>query len=106
LDAFRRLAEVEGRIHGTPADEVHFHELGSVDTLIDICGVMTLLDDLDIDHIAASPLPYSRGLTSAAHGTLPVPAPATLELLVGVPLIGVEAEGELVTPTGAAIAAA
>jgi uncharacterized protein (TIGR00299 family) protein len=105
MNAFRRLAEAEAKIHGTAVDEVHFHELGSVDTLIDICGTMMLLDDLEIDQVAASPLPYSRGLVDTAHGTLPVPAPATLELLVGIPLTGVETEGELVTPTGAAIAA-
>jgi pyridinium-3,5-bisthiocarboxylic acid mononucleotide nickel chelatase len=105
LDAFRRLAEVEGKVHGIPVDEVHFHELGAVDTLVDICGAMTLLDDLDVDKVACSPLPYSRGLISAAHGTLPTPAPATLELLVGAPLVGIETEGELVTPTGAVITA-
>jgi uncharacterized protein (TIGR00299 family) protein len=105
LRAFRRLAEVEAKVHGIPVEEVHFHELGAVDTLVDICGVMTLLDELGVDKVASSPLPYSRGLISAAHGALPAPAPATLELLVGAPFVGIETEGELVTPTGAAIAA-
>lgn len=105
LEVFRRLAEVEGTIHGVPTEEVRFHEVGAVDALVDVCGAMTLLDELGIERVCCSPLPYSRGLVGAAHGTLPVPAPATLGLLVGVPLVGVETEAELVTPTGAAIAA-
>jgi pyridinium-3,5-bisthiocarboxylic acid mononucleotide nickel chelatase len=105
LQAFQRLAEVEGAIHGVPPAEVRFHELGAVDALIDVCGAMTLLDDLEIERVGCSPLPYSHGLVVAAHGTLPVPAPATLGLLAGAPFVGVETEAELVTPTGAAIAA-
>lgn len=105
LDAFARLAEVEGRIHGVPADDVHFHELGSLDTLVDVCGAFVLLEVLAIERVACSPLPFARGLTRAAHGVLPLPAPATLGLLEGVPLVGVDTEAELVTPTGAAIAA-
>jgi uncharacterized protein (TIGR00299 family) protein len=106
LDAFARLAAAEGRIHSVPADDVELHELGSTDTLVDVCGAMTLLDELAIDRVACSPLPYSRGVVPSRHGTLPVPAPATLELLVGAPLVGVDSDAELVTPTGAAIAAA
>jgi uncharacterized protein (TIGR00299 family) protein len=105
LEAFARLAEVEGRIHGVPPEEVHFHELGGVDTLVDVCGAFVLLDDLGIRRVASSPLPFARGLTRASHGVLPLPAPATLGLLEGAPLVGVETEAELVTPTGAAIAA-
>jgi hypothetical protein len=105
LDAFARLAEVEGGIHGVLPDAVHFHELGSLDTLVDVCGAFCLLDDLGIERVASSPLPFARGLTTAAHGVLPLPAPATLALLEGVPLVGVDIETELVTPTGAAIAA-
>jgi uncharacterized protein (TIGR00299 family) protein len=105
LETFRRLAEVEGAIHGLPPEDVRFHEIGGVDALVDVCGAMMLLDDLGIEHIGCSPLPYSRGLVDAAHGTLPVPAPATLALLAGAPFVGVETEAELVTPTGAAIAA-
>lgn len=105
LDTFARLADAEGRIHGVPPDEVHFHELGAVDTLVDVCGAFVLLDDLGIDRVSCSPLPFARGLTRAAHGVLPLPAPATLGLLEGAPLVGVETEAELVTPTGAAIAA-
>jgi pyridinium-3,5-bisthiocarboxylic acid mononucleotide nickel chelatase len=105
LNAFARLAEVEGTIHGVPADDVHFHELGSLDTLIDVCGTFVLLDDLEVERVACSPLPFARGFTRAAHGVLPLPAPATLGLLEGAELAGVETEAELVTPTGAAIAA-
>jgi uncharacterized protein (TIGR00299 family) protein len=105
LAAFARLAAVEGAIHGVPAEDVHFHELGSLDTLVDVCGAFVLLDDLGVERVSCSPLPFARGFTRAAHGVLPLPAPATLGLLEGVPLIGVEAEAELVTPTGAAIAA-
>jgi hypothetical protein len=105
LEAFARLAEAEGRIHGVPADDVHFHELGSLDTLVDVCGAFVLFEDLAIERVACSPLPFARGLTRAAHGVLPLPAPATLGLLEGVPLVGVDTEAELVTPTGAAIAA-
>jgi pyridinium-3,5-bisthiocarboxylic acid mononucleotide nickel chelatase len=104
LEAFARLAEVEGRIHGVPADDVHFHELGSLDTLVDVCGTVVLLDDLGVERVVSSPLPFARGLVKAAHGVLPLPAPATLGLLEGAPLVGVETEAELVTPTGAAIA--
>jgi pyridinium-3,5-bisthiocarboxylic acid mononucleotide nickel chelatase len=106
LDAFARLAEAEGRIHGVPAEDVHFHELGGVDTIVDVCGAFVLLDELRVERVACSPLPFARGLTRAAHGVLPLPAPATLGLLEGAPLVGVDTAAELVTPTGAAIAAA
>ena len=105
LEAFGRLAEVEGGIHGLPPDEVHFHELGSHDTLIDVCGAFVLLDELRVERVASSPLPFARGFVKAAHGVLPLPAPATLGLLQGASLVGVDTEAELVTPTGAAIAA-
>ncbi len=105
LAAFARLAEVEGGIHGVPPDDVHFHELGSLDTLVDVCGAFVLLDELAVERVVSSPLPFARGLTRAAHGTLPLPAPATLGLLEGAALVGVDTEAELVTPTGAVIAA-
>lgn len=105
LEAFKRLAEVEGAIHGVPPDDVHFHELGSLDTLVDVCGTFVLLDELGVERVASSPLPFARGLVKAAHGVLPLPAPAALGLLEGAALIGVETQAELVTPTGAAIAA-
>jgi pyridinium-3,5-bisthiocarboxylic acid mononucleotide nickel chelatase len=106
LEAFRRLAEVEGGVHGVPPDDVHFHELGSLDTLVDVCGAFVLLDELGVERVVSSPLPFARGLVEAAHGVLPLPAPATLGLLQGAELVGIDAADELVTPTGAAIAGA
>lgn len=105
LEAFGRLAEIEGGIHGVPPDDVHFHELGSLDTLIDVCGAFVLLDELRVERVVSSPLPFARGFVRAAHGVLPLPAPATLGLLRGASLVGVDTEAELVTPTGAAIVA-
>jgi len=105
-DAFRRLAEAEGRIHGVPPDEVHFHEVGAIDAIADVCGVALALEALDVDEVACSPLPAPRGFVQAAHGRLPLPAPATLELLKGAPIAGVDLDMELVTPTGAALVAA
>ena len=105
LAVFERLAEAEGTVHGVAAEDVHFHELGSADTLVDVCGTALLLEQLGIERVACSPLPVARGFVRAVHGRLPLPAPATLELLRGVPLVGVELEAELVTPTGAALAA-
>jgi hypothetical protein len=104
LAVFARLAEAEGKIHGTPAEDVHFHELGAVDTLVDVCGAVTLFAELGVERLVCSPLPVARGLVRAAHGILPLPAPATLELLRGAPLVGVDTDVELVTPTGAALA--
>jgi uncharacterized protein (TIGR00299 family) protein len=105
-DAFRRLAEAEGHIHGVPADEVHFHEVGAIDAIADVCGVALALEALDVDEVACSSLPAPTGFVRAAHGRLPLPAPATLELLKGAPIHGVDLDLELVTPTGAALVAA
>jgi uncharacterized protein (TIGR00299 family) protein len=105
LAAFALLAEAEGQVHGVSPDDVHFHELGALDTLIDVCGAFVLLNDLGVSRVACSPLPFARGLTRAAHGVLPLPAPATLGLLADAHLVGVDMEAELVTPTGAAVAA-
>lgn len=104
-EAFRRLAEAEGRIHGCDPDEVHFHEVGARDALADVCGVCLAVESLRIDRVVCSPLPVARGITSAAHGVLPLPAPASLEILRGAPIYGVPAGAELVTPTGAALVA-
>jgi uncharacterized protein (TIGR00299 family) protein len=98
------LAEAEAVVHGAPVDDVHFHELGGVDTLVDVCGAAVLLDDLGIDRITCSPLPVAHGLTRSAHGVLPLPAPATVELLRGAQITGEPGGKELVTPTGAALA--
>jgi uncharacterized protein (TIGR00299 family) protein len=106
-EAFRRLAEAEARVHGTEPDQVHFHEVGALDAVADICGVALALEDLGIDRVVASPVPAPRGLASGSHGPMPVPPPATLEILkgTGAPLYGVEVDVELVTPTGAALLA-
>ena len=105
LRVFRRLAEAEARIHGTTIDEVHFHEIGAVDSLIDIVGFCAGLRRLGVEAVYASPLPLGSGTIRTQHGLLPVPVPATLALLaeVGAPTIPSEAQGELVTPTGAAL---
>ena len=103
---FARLAAAEGRIHGRPPEEVHFHEVGGEDALGDIVGVAAALDDLGIERLTCSPLPAGGGTVTAAHGVLPVPAPAVAVLLSGFELEPGPAAAELVTPTGAAIAAA
>jgi pyridinium-3,5-bisthiocarboxylic acid mononucleotide nickel chelatase len=105
LAVFSRLAEVEAAIHAVPPEDIHFHELGAEDTLIDVVGALTLLDDLGVRRLVCSPLPMGRGVTRAAHGVIPLPAPATAALLVGAPAFGLELEAETVTPTGAALAA-
>ena len=102
-ETFRRLAEAEARIHGTTPSEVHFHEVGAIDALADVCGTCLALESLDVERVVASPLPVSRGFVRAAHGRLPLPAPAVLELLRGVPVVPLEVGRELVTPTGAAL---
>jgi pyridinium-3,5-bisthiocarboxylic acid mononucleotide nickel chelatase len=104
LAVLTRLAEAEARVHGVAPEDVHFHELGAVDTLIDVCGAVSLLSDLQVEKVVCSPLPIARGFIAGAHGLLPLPAPATAELLRGVSVVGVEEEGETVTPTGAALA--
>ena len=104
LAVLQRLVEAEGAIHGVPADDVHFHELGAADTLVDVVGVVTLLGELGVERLVCSPLPAGRGNVQTGHGLLPLPAPATAALLVGAPVFGVELEAELVTPTGAALA--
>jgi uncharacterized protein (TIGR00299 family) protein len=106
LRVLQRLAEAEGAIHGVEADDVHFHELGAVDTFVDVVGAVTLLDELGVRRLVCSPLPSGRGVVKSAHGVLPLPAPATAALLVGAPVFGVDLEAELVTPTGAALASA
>jgi uncharacterized protein (TIGR00299 family) protein len=100
---FIRLASVEAKIHGKSVQEVHFHELGGLDTIIDVVGAVAGMKYLGIEKVYSSPLPLGKGLVKCSHGTLPVPAPATLELLKGVPVYGSNIEAELVTPTGAAI---
>lgn len=101
---FRLVAEAEGRIHGKPAEEVHFHEVGAIDSIIDIVGTAICIDNLAADRIVFSSLPLSKGFVKCQHGVFPLPAPATLEILKGVPVYFTDVNFELVTPTGAAIA--
>lgn len=104
LKALRALAEAEARVHGVPVSEVHFHEVGGVDTLVDIAGVEIALEVLGIARVMCSPIPLSHGFVECAHGKLPVPPPAVMELLKGVSVRPLDIEGETVTPTGAALA--
>jgi uncharacterized protein (TIGR00299 family) protein len=105
LAIFERIADAEGRVHGVPSQDVHFHEVGAVDSILDIAGVVFCLDYLKIEKIYSSPVPLGRGFIKTEHGTIPLPGPATSILLSGVPVYGVPFERELVTPTGAAILA-
>ncbi|MGB9792131.1 MAG: nickel pincer cofactor biosynthesis protein LarC [Thermacetogeniaceae bacterium] len=104
--ALCRLAEAEAAAHGTPLESVHFHELGGLDTLVDLAGAFAGVAHLGVERVFASPLPLARGTAITKHGAIPLPAPATLHLLKGVPSYGVPFEGELVTPTGAVIVTA
>ncbi len=103
LKIFRRLAEVEGKLHNLPPSEIHFHEVGAVDAIIDIVGACVGLELLEVSELTCSPLNVGGGRVEAEHGSLPVPAPATAELLKDIPIYSSGVEGELVTPTGAAI---
>ena len=106
IAVFRKLAQAEAKIHGTSLEQIHFHEVGAVDAIVDIVGAVTALHLLEIEKIVVSPLPLGKGFVHCQHGVIPVPAPATLELLTGMPTFGSEHKGETVTPTGAAILAA
>ena len=103
LSAFRLLAEAEARVHGVPIEQVHFHELGALDTIADVVGCLLGFEQLGIDKIVASPLPWNRGYLEMAHGIYPLPAPASMELMLGIPCYGVDTDIELVTPTGAVL---
>ncbi len=106
LQIFKKLAEAEARIHSCPLDQVHFHEVGGVDAIVDIVGTALGLEFLGVKKIYASRIPLGKGFVSCSHGLLPVPAPATLGILEGIPVYGTDIAHELVTPTGAAIIAA
>jgi uncharacterized protein (TIGR00299 family) protein len=106
LKTFARLAEAEATVHDIPVDRVHFHEVGATDSIVDIVGAAAAVHELKIDAFHFSPIPLGRGLTHSRHGPLPVPGPATLELLRGVPVTGIDVAAETVTPTGAAIVSA
>ena len=103
IEIFARLAEAEGKIHGVAPDKVHFHEVGATDSIVDILAAAIGCRELKIDSLLFSRIPLGRGVTRSQHGPLPIPGPATLELLKGLPIQGINVEGETVTPTGAAI---
>ena len=105
LAVFRRLAEAEAKVHGTTINKVHFHEVGAVDSIADIVGSAVAWDLLGVDRVECSPVPTGTGFVQIAHGRCAIPAPATGELLRGVPIAPCDVEGELTTPTGAAIVA-
>jgi len=106
LRIFQRLAEAEARVHNKAVEEVHFHEVGAVDSIVDIVGTAVGIAFFNPEKIFSSELPMGRGFVNCRHGRLPLPAPATVEVLKGYPVKKVEVEGELVTPTGASIVAA
>lgn len=100
---FRKIAEAEAKIHGVPVEKIHFHEIGAVDTIVDVVGALVGIKLLEIEKVYCSKLNVGSGFVKMAHGTYPVPAPATAELLKGAPLFSTDIKGELITPTGAAI---
>lgn len=97
------IAEAESKVHGVPVSEVHFHEVGMADAMADILGVSLIIERLDPDEVVVSPVHVGSGRVKCAHGWLPVPAPAAAELLKGVPIYSLDVDGELCTPTGAAL---
>jgi uncharacterized protein (TIGR00299 family) protein len=106
LATFQALAEAEGRLHRRPAEQVHFHEVGGVDAIIDVVGTCAALEVLGVDEIVSSAIANGVGMVRSAHGLLPVPAPAVVELLKGIPTYQIDVPLELTTPTGAALMAA
>ncbi|NOY40772.1 MAG: nickel pincer cofactor biosynthesis protein LarC [Planctomycetes bacterium] len=100
---FQKVAEAEAKVHGTTIEKVHFHEVGAVDSIADIVGSAIAWDMLGVDRVVCSAVPTGTGFVNIAHGRCAIPAPATGELLKGVPLAASEVQGELTTPTGAAI---
>lgn len=105
LTAFKHIAQAEAHIHGKDIETVHFHEIGGIDSLVDIIGSFLALDYLGVNQVAATPVPLGSGTIKCAHGTIPVPVPATVAILKGLEVRGSDAKTEIVTPTGAAIVA-
>ena len=103
MSVYNEIAEAESAVHGVPVDQIHFHEVGSMDAVADITAVCLLMHELDVDRVVASPVHVGSGQVRCAHGILPVPAPATAHILKQVPIYGGSIRGELCTPTGAAL---
>jgi len=100
---YKIIGQAEAKVHGTSIDEIHFHEVGSIDAIVDVVGCSILIDMLGIDEVTTSPIHVGFGKVRCEHGVLPVPAPATAEILQGIPIYSGRIEGELCTPTGAAL---
>jgi uncharacterized protein (TIGR00299 family) protein len=105
LSIIKRIGEAEAHVHGVGLEDVHFHEVGAVDTIIDVVGTCIAMDCINPDRVYASPLHVGYGTVTCEHGIMPIPAPATAQILKGIPVYSAQVEGELVTPTGAAIIA-
>jgi pyridinium-3,5-bisthiocarboxylic acid mononucleotide nickel chelatase len=105
LRVFQRMAEAEAGIHGVPVETIHFHELGAVDTIVDVTGALLALEGLGVGRVVSSPVPLGRGMARSAHGAMPLPAPATVALLRDAKVVGVDHAVETVTPTAAALLA-
>lgn len=103
VNVYNLIAEAESTVHGTPVTDIHFHEVGTMDAIMDVAAVCYIMDKLSPDQVCASPVHVGAGTVHCAHGVLPVPAPATAEILKDVPVYGGEIQGELCTPTGAAL---
>ena len=103
LEVYRLIAQAESEVHGKPVDEIHFHEVGSMDAIADVTAVCMLINELKPEEVVASPVHVGCGQVQCAHGTMPVPAPATALILQDVPIYGGSIQGELCTPTGAAL---
>ena len=103
IDAFQRLAAAEAAVHGCSVDAIHFHEVGAVDTLVDVVGAFWALEQVDASRVTSTPLPWFTGTVTCEHGVIPLPAPATLELMRGLPVFATDFTQEMITPTGALI---
>lgn len=106
IKVFQKIGEAEAKIHNTPLEKVHFHEVGAVDSIVDIIGVTLALENLKIEQIYTSPIPLGSGQIKIDHGIYPIPTPATLEILKGIPIRSCTIPAEMTTPTGAGIIAA
>jgi len=106
IKVFHKIGEAEAKIHNIPLEKVHFHEVGAVDSIVDIIGVALALENLKIEQIYTSPIPLGSGQIKIDHGIYPIPTPATLEILKGIPIRSCTIQSEMTTPTGAGIVAA